>query len=134
MEGFIRPLKVILLVLIVWVFSACGEKAPDTEYPVSIQMIEGVKVVSNPDYPRDGTKRYLMEEELSIGVADGDEAYMLNRPQDVHVSEDGIIYILDWSDVCIKVFDPSGKYLRTIGRICPEIRDAGIRFSFGLGI
>lgn len=111
-----RPLKIILLLLIVWVFSACGEKAPDTEYPVSIQMIEGVKVVSNPDYPRDGTKRYLMEEELSIGEADGDEAYMLNRPQDVQVSEDDTIYILDWSDVCIKVFDPKGKYLRTIGR------------------
>jgi len=94
----------------------CGKQKPDSEYPVSIQMIEGVKVVSNPDYPRDGTKRYLMVEELSIGEAEGDEVYMLNRPQDIQVSEDGTIYILDWSDVCIKVFDSTGKYLRTIGR------------------
>jgi len=111
-----RPLNIILLILILSMFLACEEKTPDSEYPVSIQMIEGIKVVSNPDYPRDGTKRYLMEEDLSIGVADGDEAYMLNRPQDIHVSEDGTIYILDWSDVCIKVFDSTGKYLQTIGR------------------
>jgi hypothetical protein len=41
---------------------------------------------------------------------------MFNQPQSVKASEDGSIYVLDWRDICIKVYDRQGKYQRTIGR------------------
>jgi hypothetical protein len=96
--------------------TGCGTKEPAEEYPAEIKTVDGVKVVTNPDFPKEGTIHYEMEEELSIGVMEGDEEYMLNRPQDVKVSEDGTIYIYDMGDVCIKVYDENGAYLRTLGQ------------------
>jgi len=57
-----------------------------------------------------------LKEELSIGMADGAEEYIFNRPVDINVDSKGNIYIADQGDKWIKVFDPSGKYLKTIGR------------------
>jgi len=75
-----------------------------------------VKVVNNPDFPRDGKITYEMRAEISIGLEEGDENYILNRPFDVKVAENGTIYILDWGDVTIKVYDKFGKFQRTVGR------------------
>jgi len=115
-EKIMRPFKLISLSLSLTVIFFCCKKGPEEEYPVVTEIIEDVKVVTNPDYPRDGKIRYSMEEDLSIGVAEGDEGYMLNQPFDVNVAEDGTIYILDWGDVCIKVYGKDGKHLRTVGR------------------
>lgn len=35
-------------------------------------------------------------EEINIGIEEGADDYILNRPQDVKVSDNGTIYILDW--------------------------------------
>jgi len=88
----------------------------ETKYPQQIEMIEGVKVITNPEYPRDGVFQLDLEEDLSIGVEEGDEKYMLNEPQDVQVTDEGTIYVLDWGDTCIKAYNREGQYLRTIGR------------------
>jgi hypothetical protein len=90
--------------------------AKETEYPQQVEVIDGVKVITNPDYPRDGVFQLSLEEDLSIGIEEGDERYMLNRPQDIKVTNDGTIYIMDWGDTCIKVYDSEGGYLRTVGR------------------
>ncbi|MCD6517894.1 MAG: 6-bladed beta-propeller [Candidatus Aminicenantes bacterium] len=111
---FIPYFLVLTLVLIF--LAGCGPKEPGEGYPVEIETVDSVKIVSNPGFPKEGKVRYAMEEEISIGVMEGDEEYMLNQPQDVKVSEDGTIYMLDWGDACIKVFDAHGVYLRTIGR------------------
>ena len=75
-----------------------------------------MKVITNPDFPRDGRITYDLVEELSIGIEEGDENYILNRPFDLKISDSGTIYILDWGDVRIQVYNKNGKYLRTIGR------------------
>jgi len=75
-----------------------------------------VNVITNPEYPRDGHVTYQLEEELSIGEEEGDENYMFNQPQIVKAKEDGSIYVLDGRDICIKVYDKEGQYLRTVGR------------------
>jgi len=116
MEEFMRPFKLISLFLALIVLFLCCKKGSEAEYPVVTETIEGVEVITNPDYPRDGKVRYSMIEELSIGVAEGDEEYMLNRPHEVKVADDGTIYVLDLGDVCIKVYGKDGKYLRTVGR------------------
>ncbi len=111
---FIPYFLVLTLVLIFLV--GCGTKEPGEEYPAEIKTVDGVKVVANPDFPKEGTIHYSMEEELSIGVLEGDEEYMLNMPQDIKIDKDGNIYVLDWGDACINVYDEKGIYLRTIGR------------------
>lgn len=104
-----------LFIVIILLFFSC-KKASEDKYPVIAEVIEGVKVVTNPAYPREGVVRDLLEEELSIGVEEGAEEYMLNRPSDVKTTDDGTICVLDRGDVCIKVYDENGKYLRSIGQ------------------
>ena len=57
-----------------------------------------------------------MVEEVTIGVAEGEEPYMLVGPVDVKADAQGWIYIMDWRDVGLRVYDEEGKYIRTIGR------------------
>jgi DNA-binding beta-propeller fold protein YncE len=59
--------------------------------------------------------------ELKLIMAWGDEEYddenqFFRMPMDIKIGQDGLVYILDSGDDRIKVFDRSGKYVRTIGR------------------
>ena len=56
---------------------------------------DGVEVIISPDYPRDGKEVYSFEEELIIGVEEGDEYYQLYRPQDIKITDAGDIYVID---------------------------------------
>lgn len=108
-----RWIRTISVSLVLLAFTFCAKEA---EYPQQIEMIDGVKVLTNPDYPRDGVFQPDLEEDLSIGIEEGDERYMLNEPMDIKVSENGTIFIMDWGDTCIKAYDDQGRYLRTVGR------------------
>src|SRR5688572_24508441 len=55
-------------------------------------------------------------EEMSIGVADGAEEYMLGDVADIALGRDGTIYVLDRQVPAIRQYDDRGKYIRTIGR------------------
>ena len=114
-----RKLNFLTSIFVVAVFLGticCAEKEkPPAEpaYPVRTEVIDGIKVIMNPDYPRDGSEVYEFEEELNIGVIEGDENYLLSFPQDIKVAENGDIYVLDWMDACILVYDKEGQYVRT---------------------
>lgn len=108
-----RSIRIMVIFLMLLLLTFCSK---ETEYPQQIEMIEGVKMITNPDYPRDGVFQLDLEEDLSIGIEEGDERYMLNEPQYIQVTDEGTIYILDWGDTCIKAYDSEGQYLRTIGR------------------
>ncbi len=107
---------IILCAIILIGFASCAKKVEEPAYPVVTEIIDDVTILTNPDYPRDGKVLDLLIEELSIGLAEGPEEYMLNRPFDVKVADDGTIFVFDWGDVCIKVYDKDGKYLRTVGQ------------------
>lgn len=59
--------------------------------------------------------------ELKLVMAWGDEEFddenqFFRMPFDIKIGKDGLVYIVDAGDDQIKVFDRSGKYVRTIGR------------------
>jgi len=111
-----KTITSIWLLLILFSCSSRDDQSAKNNYPVKIENVDSLKIVSNPSFPRDGKITYNLKEEISIGLAEGDENYILNRPFDVKVSENGTIYILDWGDVNIKVYDKHGRYLRIVGR------------------
>lgn len=53
---------------------------------------------------------------FSVGVEMGDSASTFGLIQDAIVLPDGVILVLDRQVACIKVFDPSGIYLRQVTR------------------
>jgi hypothetical protein len=71
-----------------------------------------VRVAEQPRYTGVAT----LVEELSIGVADGAEEYMLGEIADIALARDGSLYVFDRQVPAIRHYDARGKFLRTIGR------------------
>lgn len=71
-----------------------------------------VRMARPPVHPGVAT----LVEELSIGVADGAEEYMLGDVADLVLARDGSIYVLDRQVPAVRHYDAQGKFLRTIGR------------------
>ena len=112
-ETIMKGIKVILITGLFSMLIACAE--PEAKYPVVIENIDGVKIVTNPDYPKDGVIEYTLVEDLSIGGNVDEENYVFHRPQDVKVDADGTIYVVDFGDSTVKLYDQEGKYISTIG-------------------
>ena len=55
-------------------------------------------------------------EEMSIGVADGAEEYMLGEVADIALGRDGSIYVFDRQAPVVRQYDANGRFIRSIGR------------------
>jgi hypothetical protein len=85
----------------------------------AVQKSDEVITVSNPKtpvYKKDLKMRMVFEEELSIGVAEGDENYMFGGRVYFKTDDEGNFYVVDWDRKRIQKYDPRGKYLLTMGR------------------
>ena len=63
-----------------------------------------------------GEDVFSLEEELSIGEAEGEEEYMFSRINDIDVDDEGNVYVAEGAFAHIRVFDENGEYLRVMGR------------------
>jgi len=104
--------------LLLGIFLAVSAAFPVSQktYPVVTSVRDGVKTITNPDYPRDGRFNAKLTEEMSCGEEAQPEAAMLNKPLDIKVDDQGRAYVMDWGDMHIKVYDGQGRFLRTISR------------------
>ncbi len=55
-------------------------------------------------------------EEVAVAGAEGPEEAMLFRPNGMFFDSDGKLYIPDWGNGCVMVYDRDGTFLRRIGR------------------
>ncbi len=94
--------------------TACNQQK--SEWAGKIEEIDGVTVVKNPKEPIYQEEVLIIEEELSIGDSEENEDYMFSDISHITVDSDGRIYILDRRESHVKLFDPNGKHIRTIGR------------------
>lgn len=115
----LKSLTILLIAALAFGSVCCGrkeERAAETAYPVRTEVVDGVGILINPDYPRDGREVYAFEEELYIGVEEGEEHYQLYRPQDIKVTDGGSIYVIDWREDHLRVYDNNGRYVRTVAQ------------------
>ena len=103
-------LYLVLFLLLV----SCGQQK--TIWEGKIEKENGITIVENPKEPMHGEDAFILEEELSIGVADGAEEYMFLDAREVAVDNRERIFVSDRRGIYIKVFDKFGKYITTIGR------------------
>ncbi len=75
-----------------------------------------VTVIRNTKEPIYKTPILDLSEELSLGGPQAVGEYAFGQVQSVAVDDSGSIYVLDRKNFNIKVFDSSGKHLRTFGR------------------
>lgn len=93
-----------LLSMVLTVASTAGAQGASTDTVV--------RRADRPLHPGIAT----LVEELSIGVADGAEEYMLGEIADVALGRDGSLYVFDRQVPVVRQYDASGKFLRSIGR------------------
>jgi len=96
---------------------AVGMTAPARAQWKGTVVKEGeVTVVRNPKEPLYRTPVLELAEDLSLGGPDAQGEAALDRIRQVLPDDAGTLYVLDERASHVKVFDASGKYLRTIGR------------------
>jgi len=98
---------------VVFLLSTCTRKP---ESAAKVEVIDGVEYVHNTDIPMHPDRTVSFEEELSISPEDEEGNIVLFRPAWYVVDEEEFIYICDIQDLQIKVFDPEGHLVRTIGQ------------------
>ena len=75
-----------------------------------------VTIVRNLKEPLYRTPVLELKEDLSLGGPDAQGDYALDQVRQFLVDDAGAFYVLETQASHVKVFDASGKYLRTIGR------------------
>ncbi|MCX6560249.1 MAG: 6-bladed beta-propeller, partial [Candidatus Aminicenantes bacterium] len=75
-----------------------------------------IKMVSNPIQPRDGVVTPKLTELWSVGGDNDPQGDLVNQPFEIRLGADGTVYVSDRGDVCIRVFDAKGKFIRQVGR------------------
>jgi hypothetical protein len=118
MKGkIIYPLIVFLLYFFVFAESEENQKP---EWKGTIIKEGEVTVVKNPKEPMSRSDVLFLQEELSVGKAEGKEEYLfydIRSPvANVDVDAQNNIYVLDIKGSQVKVFDKDGHFVRTIGR------------------
>jgi hypothetical protein len=114
----IRYPSIIFLLFIFGFAELMGNQKP--EWKGTITKEGEVIVVKNPKEPMSGSDVLFLQEELSVGKAEGKEGYLfydIRSPvSNVDVDAQNNIYVLDIKASQVKVFDKDGHFVRTIGR------------------
>jgi len=78
----------------------------------------GVHIVSAPEgmWAHAGIEPWRLEEDLRIGVVEGEEPYMFGEVTGLIPTPDGGIWVLDGMAHELRLFDQDGAFVRAVGR------------------
>jgi len=103
-----------LLLIILACAAACGRSSSQTARNGEIP--DGAIVVENPLRPLFPDRSIRFEEELTIGVREGDENAMFGSRIAVNADDRGRFYVSDIDKKIVRCYDEQGRYLLDIGR------------------
>ena len=106
------------LYFLLFVSALCFLAYPNNQ-KIVVKTEKGIPVVYNPKkpVPPKGSPSYLvLKQDLVLGNQTENEEYMFSDLRSIHVDDRENIYVLDWKEINIKVFDINGKHVRTIGK------------------
>ncbi|MCJ7579872.1 MAG: 6-bladed beta-propeller [Candidatus Aminicenantes bacterium] len=106
---------VILLALCLALSSACSKGTRNKGWSVNIEIVDGIKVITNPEEPKFGVFEFELEEDLAIGDAN-DEDYFFMRRLTLSVDNEGNLFVCDGGSKRVTKYDKNGIYVGVIGR------------------
>lgn len=109
-----HPRRVLALLLLATACGGGGDAAPD-RVSVQVDTLGDTIVVRTLAGSAWGDTGRLVPE-LTIGVADGPEEYLLGRIRSLAVSPQGEIYLMDAQVPALRKYAADGSYLMTLGR------------------
>lgn len=83
-----------------------------------IKTVKGVQVVENgkkPKPPKGALTKLVFKEEIAVGDSEEEEE-IVAQPGFMAVDDKGTMYVVDMKASNIKVFDNTGRFVRTIGK------------------
>ena len=102
----------VLILSILLIFHCKSDKA---EWQGTIEDLDEITVVKNPEEPLYGELVFDLKEDLSIGN-ESDENFLFYKVRDVDIDNKNNIYVLDAGNRRIQKFSDSGEYIQTIGQ------------------
>ncbi|UCF18463.1 MAG: hypothetical protein JSU87_10985, partial [Gemmatimonadota bacterium] len=108
-----------LLIGLVLTLAACGGEgvATGATWAGTVDTVEGVRVVSSPAEPLlSAAESWRLEEQLSIGVVEGDPDYQFGGIAAVEVDAKGNIYVADQQARRVAIYDSTGVFQLAFGR------------------
>ena len=115
-DGIVMRNKAVSLILgltFVALIISCREKG--SEWKGTVEEVDGVVVVNNPDVPIYDSDVFYLEEDLFIGESSRDE-YIFSNIRGITVDDLSNIFVLDVKEANVKVFNAEGDYSRTISK------------------
>jgi len=103
-----------LAVLILIASSISADQKP--QWKGKIENENGVKVVKNPTEPLYGDFTFDLEEDLVIGGDPTKENAYFPKGAVLSVDDGGNLYVADFGNRRVHMFDQAGKFIRAIGR------------------
>ena len=108
-----KTFKIGLTLFLTFTFFCCTSQK--TEWQGTIEEVDGIRVIKNPNEPLYGEITFDLEEDLVIGN-EIDENYSFYKGISVAVDKDRNIYVSDSGNQRIQKFNKSGKFLQSIGK------------------
>ena len=105
--------RIIGIALIAILMISCSQ--PESEWKGSIDVVDGVTYVKNPQEPMYGKIELELEKDLVIGNEE-DHNFIFYRIRGLIVDSDDNIYVVDRGNYRIQKYDSNGRYLMTIGQ------------------
>ena len=108
-----------IYVLNIMIFCLASLVLADTQKPNwkgKMAKRDGIPVVQNPKKPMLEGQVLSLVADLSIGIEEDGEEYMFSRISGIDVDGEENIYVLDYTEAHLDVYDREGKFVRTIGR------------------
>jgi hypothetical protein len=115
MSGIKTEKPLIILGVVLLAISGCSKKGDVSGLKTTVEIIDGVRMVRNPETPRYGTFAFDLAEDLVIGQ-EKDEAYFFPQSAFVNADGQGRIYVCDLGNRRVQVYDKNGAYIKTLGR------------------
>lgn len=107
---------IMVFLSLILVFSyACTKRAGDIGWSANIEIVDGIKVITNPDESKYGEFAFELEENLAIGDVNNED-YFFPRRVTLSVDNNGNIYVCDGGNRRVQKYDRDGMYVKTIGR------------------
>jgi len=98
------------VLLFLFISTICAQN-----YPVKTFSKDGIKVVENPKYPKEGTFDLVLNEIFTLGEEKDNSKYIFSNPFGVDIDKAGNYYLFDRLGIFL-VFDKNGKYIRRFGQ------------------
>jgi hypothetical protein len=112
-----KRIRLVLLLFTLCVFVlSMGCQKQDSAWKGTISEENGMTIVKNPKEPIYGADIFSLKEELAITDDAGGEECIFAQIRGIDVDESGKIYILDFNESHVYIFNSNGTYIKTFGR------------------